>query len=349
MKITPVAQGTGVPAASQTTSQSMPADKIARAKAIAAGEAPVEQEQQLTGDPQVDRINAKRIKMKTNASTNRHETQVQEPVQELATEPVKLDTNEPVASEVVEETKPLSPQFAALAKAKRALQVKERELSQREEALKTQSPAGNEELIAKLKSNPLNVLQEYGVTYEQLTEAIINNQNGITPEILSLQKEIKALKDDLNTQFVTRDQQAEAQVLADIDREVTALTAEGEEFGAIREARQQRAVTKLIHKVFKEGWPEKGLSAGTVMDTAHAAQIVEDQLVDEAIPFAKLSKVQKRLTPAQEVAVAQAAAQTPVPKPNTKVMRTLTNRDSALPVTDRRSRAIAAMLGTLKR
>ena len=329
MKVTPLASGSGIPAQSENQPQSSSAR--ARAIAIASGQEP---EQQSSGDPQVDRINTKRIKMKTQVSTNRDDSPVVEE-QELEENPT-IDTNE--QAQGTEETRPLSPQFAALAKTKRALQVKERELEQREAALSSQSPAGNEDLIANLKSNPLRVLQEAGVTYDQLTEAILNDQSGITPELNALKAELKAMKEEFSEQFSSRDTQAEQQVLAEIKREAVNLTSEGEQFEAIREARAQNTVVDLIHRTWKE--------TGEIMDVSEAAALVEDQLIEEALPFAGLKKVQSRLTPAQVEQVEQILAPQ---KPNTKIMRTLTNRDNASPIMDRRARAIAAMQGTLKK
>jgi hypothetical protein len=334
MKISPIV-GTGVPSAQVNGLEGSNPTRIERAKQIASGQTPIE-EQIQTGNPQVDALNARRIKMKTQVSTNRQDLIEQPVVESLVEQSLdKLDTNEP--AEVVEETKPLSPQFAALAKAKRALQVKEREIAEREAALKTQNPAGNEDLIAKLKSNPLGVMLENGVTYDQLTEAIIAQQSGATPEINALKAEMKALKEELSGQFTTRDQQAEQQVLADIKREAIQL-AKGEQFEAIREAKAENQVVELIHRTWKK--------TGEILDTQEAAELVENQLIDEALPFAKLSKVQKRLTPAQ---AAQVEAQLPSNKPGTKIMRTLTNRDTASPIMDKRARAIAAMQGTLKK
>lgn len=350
MKITPLAQGTGVPAQSDSSlGKTADASKLARAKAIASGQQVDKVEP--SGDPQVDRARAsiKKIKMKTQFSTNRHEAP---PAEEPdPTEPVvesliadgtiqspTPDTNE--QTQGTEETRPLSPQFAALAKTKRALQVKERELAQREEALKAQSPVNSADYISKadLIANPLKIF-EAGLTYDQLTEAILNNPTANAIDPIKLRAEIKEdIKKELLGEFSTRDQQAEAQVLADIKREAMAITAQGDDFEAIREARAQQTVVDLIHRTWK--------TTGEVMDVMDAAQLVENQLIDEAIPFARIKKVQSRLTPAQE----QQIAQTPIaPKPNTKIMRTLTNRDNASPVMDRRARAIAAMNGTLKR
>ncbi len=338
MKLVPLAQGTGVPSNSETTtSRSITSDSRARAMAKYSGlEAP-----QSTGDTQVDRMNAsiRKIKMRTQVSPNRHEVAQQDDSQiELAPqETIISDTNEPAV--VPEETRPLSPQFAALAKHKRALQVKERELAQREEALKSQAPAGSEDLLAKLKANPLNVLQEAGVTYDQLTEAILSNQSGSNPDINSLKAELKALKEDLSNQFTTRDTQAEQQVLADIRRDIDqTVQSQPDQYEAIIKARANDEVKELIHRTWK--------NTGEILDVTQALELVENQLIEEALPFAQLKKVQSRLTPIQE-----ANQQTVVapPRPGTKIMRTLTNRDSAAPVMDKYQRAIAAMQGTLKR
>jgi hypothetical protein len=339
MKISPLAQGTGVPAASEgTIGQTASPTKLARAKLIASGQ---EVPRETTGDQQADRVKAsvKSIKMRTQVSPDR--TPVQEVI-EAITEVPKDHNNEPALED--EATKPLSPQFAALAKAKRALQVKERELAQREEALKTQAPAGQEDIIARLKASPLTVLQEAGVTYDQLTEAIINNQNSPI-DAQKLRSDIKKeLLEELSGQFTTRDQQAEAQVLNDIKREAIALASQGDKYEAIREAKAYDDVKDLVHRVWQKGWPDKGYEPGHILDVAEAAEYVENQLIEESLPFAKLSKVQSRLTPAQEALLEQRPT-----KPNTKVMRTLTNRDSARPVMDRRARALAAFAGTLKR
>jgi len=339
MKIAPLTTGSGVPAQPTNPVGSDP-NRLARAKAIAAGNEVPEAVPELpsSGDPQVDKL--RRIKMRTQVSTNRHDALVQEQpvVAQSVAEMPQSPTNDTVEqAQSTEETRPLSPQFAALAKAKRALQVKERELAQREAALNGQPPAAADDVIAKLKANPLGVLQEAGVTYDQLTEAILANQSN--PDIVGLKAEIKALKEELTGQLASRDQQAEMQVLAEIRREAERLVqAEPEKYEAIRLAKGEDYVKDLVHRTWKE--------TGELLSTEEAADLVENQLLEEALPFAKIKKVQSRLTPPVEQAV-----QTPAPQPkaNTKVMRTLTNRDSASPIMDRRARAIAAMMGTLKK
>ncbi len=339
MKITPLAQGTGVPAASDASlGQTATPMKLARAKAIAQGQ---EVPEETTGDTQADRIMQKRprIKMRTQQSIYRDAPPIQEPQVEDPNSPII----EPEAEEA-EATKPLSPQIAALLKQKRALQIEKAAFEKEKAEFKSQSPAGSEDLMASLKSDPLGVLQKAGVTYDQLSEAIINNQNAPIDH-KKLRAELKEeLLTELTGQFTTRDQQAEQAVLSDIKREAMNLAQTDDRFEAIRQAKAYDDVKDLVHRVWQKGWPDKGYEAGHILDVAEAAEYVENQLIEEALPFAQLKKVQSRLTPAQE---AQLAAQTPANA--ARPMRTLTNRDGARPVMDRKARAMAAFAGTLKR
>src|ERR1700722_12345602 len=131
MKITPIASGgspsTNVYAAEGTPSVSP--ERMAKAKAIAAGQ---DTSIQVTESetPQEKKPDVRKITMKTNVSPDRS---ISEPEEEL---PTAAHSEVPP---VVEDTKPLDPQFAALAKQRRALQAKERELTDKMKALEAQS------------------------------------------------------------------------------------------------------------------------------------------------------------------------------------------------------------------
>jgi hypothetical protein len=185
--------------------------------------------------------------------------------------------------------------------------------------------------MARLKAEPLSVLQEAGVTYDQLTEAILANQSGITPEILALKAEVKALKEGVDTKLTDRDTQVEQAVLAEMRRDVDRLSQEGDDYEMVRETRSQPDVVELIHRTWKE--------TGEVLDVSEAMRLVEEDLINESLKIAKIKKVQSKLMPA----TAPAQQQQP------KAMKTLTNRDTAIPPLSRRARAIAAFNGTLKK
>ena len=292
--------------------------KRAAAIQIALGQEPTE----THVDPQVAKVQASihKIQMKTNRSpAPREYPQVEESTVSDPTEQVPA---------VTEATQPLSPQFAALAKQKRALQVKERELADREKAL-TSQPAtdGSSDLVERLKSSPLSVLQEHGVTYDQLTDAILASQNQ-NPDILALQKEIKALKEGVDKSLSDREAQAEAAVLAEMQKEAEALIAEGDEFEMVRETKSLPDAMDLIKRTYKE--------TGEVLEVSEALRLCEEELLNESLKVASFKKVQSKLAPQ------------PVTQQPQKTLKTLTNRDSSVAPLDRKARALAAFYGNLK-
>jgi hypothetical protein len=328
MKITPMGQGSGAAGVmAQPSGQTVSPDRKAAAKQAFLGQTPTKvSESDNYVDPQVahQRQNVRSIRMRTNASPDRaYEQQLEAQVADPATQ-----TTEQTAE--VEVTKPLSPQFAALAKQRRALQVKEGELAKREQELSGKHPQGIDP--AALKANPLKVLLESGVTYDQLTQSILSNQSGIDPAINELKAEIKALKEGVDKNLSERDQQAEQQVLAELKRETDKLTATGDEFEMIRATRSQSKVTELIHRIWKQ--------SGEVLDVTEAAQLIENELVNDNLKIASLGKMRAKLSPQeQQMAAGQPRGQ----------MRSLSNRDTARPVLDKRARAIAAALGQLRK
>lgn len=242
------------------------------------------------------------------------------------------------AKQPAEDTRPLSPQFAALARQRRALQVKERELADRERTLATKqsTPDSNSIPVSALKASPLRVLQENGVSYDQLTEALLAEQNGVTPEISKLKEEIKALKEGFEKNLTDRDSQAEQAALGEIRREAIKLAMQGDAFELVKQENGVPKVVDLIHRTYKK--------TGEVLDVQEAMQLVEDELLNDALERAQYKKVQAKLRPA---APAPAAVQSPEqqqPKP----IRTLTSRDSVAAPMSRRDRAIAAMTGLKK-
>lgn len=331
MKISPIANGSGTPGqvlGSVEIGRTASPQKLERAKALARGEEVPEAQ-----DTQVERIKKealRRITMRTQRSTNRDETESEN----ITNEPVKeqeaplsatAETNE---APVVEAIQPMSPQFAALAKQKRALQL---ERAQFEKEKATSSPSESEwvrksDLLAK----PLSVLQQNGVTYDQLTEAILN-QSGTSPEIQELRAEIRALKEGVDKTLIDRDTQTKEAALGEMRKEADRLAKEGDTFELIRETGSIKDVINLIDRVYTE--------QGDVLDVEEAMEMIETELVKDVLKVARLKKVQTQIAPPP-----------PAPPPRRpEGMRTLTARDSSSGALSARARAIAAFNGTLKR
>lgn len=331
MRISPVA---GTPTIPQTAQTGNSPEKLARLKAIASGESPINVMQSEEGrrkpEPEV-----KRITMRTNHTVNRDgntqpylEDGTAFGAQESETHS-DIPDNNVQANETAEATQPLSPQLAAIARQRRANQVKELELKEREAAL---SGPSRTELEARIKASPLSVLQEMGVTYDQLTQEILASQGGITPEIQALKEEIATLKGDVDKKLTDRDASAERAVLTEMAGNIERLCATGDDFEMIRSAKQQEEVLGRIY----DHWQK----TGKVRDELDVMKEVENELVEEALTFARLGKVQGKLTPAVPLQPQQDSG---------RGMRTLTNKDSAAPTMNRRQRAILAGQGNLKR
>ena len=276
------------------------------------------------GAAEAPRPNVRTVTFKTNAGPDRFEAQTQEP--STISDP-KEET-----SEGAEDTQPLSPQFAALAKQRRALDVRERAVAEKEKALEqTPSGQGGGLEIARLKSDPLGVLLEAGVTYDQLTEAILASQDDGTNKVRGLEQKLKSLEEGFDKKLSDRDQQQKQQVLAEMGREANQLVAEGDDFELIRESRAVPKVLELIERTFDE--------TGEILDVPDALKMIEDILLADSLKVASYKKVQQRSQP-------QFATQ---PQQQQRQMRTLSNKDTAsVPMTPRQ-RALAAFQGTLKR
>lgn len=288
------------------------------------------------GSADAPRIQTPRtLRMNTNATPDREEAQIEELPPAVTPPDPKLtnpDPNDPANAS--EETKPLSPQLAALRKQQRALQVKERELHAREEALKAASPAQGDVIDkARLKAEPLSVLLEAGVTYDQLTEAILANQNGGIDAKALREQILKDVTTDVEKRFTDREAQSEQAALREMEREASQLTASGDTYELVRETRSIPDVMKLIERTYRE--------TGEVLAVTEALQLVEDELINESLKLAGTKKVQSKLAPAEPAQ--------PPPQQQRPAMRTLTNRDTASVPLSRKARALAAFNGTLKK
>jgi hypothetical protein len=277
------------------------------------------------GAPQQTAVQALRSQqMNTNA------TPLQPDPSELAQD-MSLENKEVTEGEEV--TTPMSPQFAALAKQRRALQVKEKEIADREKALEGRSSTQDGMFdYGSLKSDPLGVLEKAGVTYDMLTEALLSSSDGNTAHMKALEAKIAALEKGVDQKLLDRDSQAEKQVLAEMEREATKLASQGEDFELVRETQSIPDVMRLIEANYRE--------TGEVLDTREAMELVEAELMEKSLKLASLQKIQGKLAP-------QVPGYSPQSRQN--LMRTLTNRDTAqVPLTPKQ-RALQAFTGQLKR
>lgn len=266
-------------------------------------------------------------------------------------------TADSVGTKAAEKTEEeaISPKYLALARHQKKLRQQELEIKAREDALKARETEYETQYVPKkrLLENPLEVLSEQGVDYDQLVNAALTQPGPQDKLIREMQAEIKALK-DTNTQSQTQAQEEQKrqydQALGQVRTEVKNLVANdpGDSFESIKQMGAEEAVVELIRETFEK--------EGTLMTVNEAAGKVEDYLLEQALKMASMGKVQKKLAPpAPENQSAAARTHTStVEATNTPppTMKTITNDATSSPSRtltnkERRDRAIAAFQGRL--
>lgn len=328
MKISPVA---GTPTIPQPSSTGLSPEKIQRLKTIAAGQTPGAEE---TAPEQKTLPKEPSIKMQTNRTPEpvvaaQPEATTAEVTQENAISDTDVQTKpEP------EDTQQVSPQVAALAKEKRAFQIKEKELTDRERALDEREKAlgakgqGRAELEKKVQAGQaLSVLEDLGITYDQLTNELLGRQNA--PDLTAFEESI--LK-KIEERFANRDTAQEEAVFKQMRKNVERLSS-SDDYPFVKAEQAQEKVLELI----KRAWHENE----EVIDEEEAIGLIEAELKEKAKSYARLLEAKIIKEPEQTT---QAAAEKS-PKPQNTGIKTLTNKDSARAGMSRRQRAIAAALG----
>lgn len=252
-----------------------------------------------------------------------------------------------------EKEDPLSSQYATLARKERALrnQVQqfkaEQEKFKAEQARLAQTPAAPEIDMGRyvdrdrLKSDPLAVFAEAGLSYDEIVEQVLNQQNFRTDPRISAQmekleaevrlarEEAKALRDAQEN----NQQQTYKQAVAQIRSDAAKLAFTDPNFEMIKATNSVNDVVELIEETFK--------ADGTLLSVEEACQAVEDHLLEEAMKLSKVKKLQQRLA-------APAAPQKPANKSEQpQTQKTLTNSMNAPKLMSARDRAIAAMQGKI--
>lgn len=288
--------------------------------------------------------------------------QILEGVEAPAQSTPALDAAPPEEPPQKTEDPALSRQFAQLARQERAMRQKaqqqEQALKAREDALKAREDAlgidRNDKYIPKdrLKQDPLSVLSEVGLSYDDVVNQVLNQQPQdprMQAMIQRLESEIAELKSDRDSFRKSSEEQQQAQYQAavkQIETEAKKLIYTDPAFETVKAMNATADVVELITETYNKD--------GILLSVEEAAQQVEDYLVEEALKLAKLDKIQKRLKPevASKPAQSQVAQKTQAASSSnqgqTPQMKTLTNQNSTSRKMTARERAIAAITGQLK-
>lgn len=265
--------------------------------------------------------------------------------------------------------------LSLLARKEKALRLKSMELKaredalkQREESLSTKEPeqkttASNQsdvDLRARLKQNPRLVFSELGLTYDDITKAVLNDSNDSqqpssveNEKLTALEAEIKAIKDAQNA---AKDEAAKLQKQA-YDNAVNKIRTDVRElvksqpdaYEMINLEGAAEDVVELIETTFAEGLDDE-YPKGTVLPTNVAAKMIEDELLERARKWTKAKKLASTLS-SKETKIDGDSKENTTTKPNESKVSTLTHSGGAPAPTkmSARDRAIAAMQGRLQK
>lgn len=233
-------------------------------------------------------------------------------------------------------SEPLSPQFVALAKQERAIRRARQEFKAEQDAWKQEK--ANFISRDEIKSNPLKILADLGISNDHLVELQLNQASPDPNQALHDKiAELESKLSGVNEEFTKRDTASYNAAVNQIRRDVEMLVDSDERFETIKAESEfdkksgTEAVVELIKRVFD--------AEGTILPVEEAAQMVEEKLLEREFSrvqrLSKLTKIQKRLSPPAEPQAEASQAQQPQ-------TTTLTNSSSVQRPLSARERAVLA-------
>lgn len=239
------------------------------------------------------------------------------PIQEGDSKPPAATGQTGTIEDTSEKAVTLSPQLTALARKQQKLQADIQALREKEAALAAKEAdfIPRSSFKAKLRENAVDALKDLGLDYNELTELLLNQQNGTDP-VKKLEAEINQLKSareqDVNKQYdaTLRQYKAEANSL---------INSDPKKFYFIQKEGAVDAVVQHIVETWKE-------DENQVLSVDEAAKDIEEFLRDEA-------KKKKALLDELEGPPAEQAkpSQKTLPPPQKSGARTLTQSVETAP------------------
>lgn len=237
--------------------------------------------------------------------------------------------------------------FAALSRKEKQIRDRERALQQQMSAMEQRMKELEEgrsevskykELPNRLKKEPLKVLEESGLTFEQLAEMVLNDgkptpdmhlQETLTP----IQQKIKELEEKLAAKEAAEQESKVEATLQQFMGQLTDFVNGTEDYELIR----ANDAVDLVYDVIEQHHSE----TGEILSNKEAADAVENYLLEEAKKLVDREKVKKLLGGGSE-AKAPAQRKSQVTLSNDQVAQ---SSSPARPVSsDEESKAEAARL-----
>lgn len=263
----------------------------------------------------------------------------------MADTPVLTPNNPQIAEPKNATAEAPNPQMEAFARKEKQLRNMQIKMQQEKQALESKLKQYETDYIprSKFKEDPMSVLNDAGISYEQLSEMVLNAPNMNDPTTRALMNKIKALEDKQNQTVRQQEESTKAQyqqAVKQIGNEIKMLVDSDAEYSTVKEAGMQDAVLELIEQTFQ--------NEGYLMEVHEAAKQVENHLVEQALKLANIEKVKSKLN---------SQLQKPVEPVQNKAgtqpqIKTLTQNMPSQPAKrlsekERKERALAAFYGKL--
>lgn len=238
----------------------------------------------------------------------------------------KTDSPAPEAKDIPKDD--FEDKFLRLTRKERALQQAQAELKAKQAEIE-KAKAEYESLMNRKnswKQNPYDFLDFAGVTYEQLTEAMLDHGQPVD-KLTEIERKLQLLEEKDSKEKQARQLEQEKQIAEQTQRAIDAFQSDlakyidSSDYELIKANDGQELVFELIQQDFqrqiKEGNKEPQIMKEKACEQAEA--FFESQL-DR---FLQLKKVQNRLQPKEESQETKSSFQAPVNQPRQSV--TLTN------------------------
>lgn len=207
--------------------------------------------------------------------------------------------------------------FAALSRKEKQLRAHEAKLQQQMAELEAKVKAlesGKSEietyksLPERLKKEPLKVLEEQGLTFEQLAQMVLNDGKPTQDMILSeyekkVMSKIEELESKLAEKEAKEQQDKYDQAIQAFNAQLTDFVSNSPEYELIK----ANDAVGLVFDVIEQHHAE----TGEILPNKDACDAVEEYLLEEAKKLVEREKVKKLLQPQQQQPVAQKGKASP--------------------------------------
>ncbi len=251
--------------------------------------------------------------------------------------------------------------FEAISKREAEAQKKIQAFQAEREAFKKREAevAQYADLKARAKTVPLKVLEAFGLTHEDVTNALLAEKEA--PGVSKIREEFEAerkarqdLENRLKAEAEAREQSAKEEAITAFRGQVTDFVKANADKYELVSLVGPEAVISHIKKVYDESLKADG--EGKILEYDEACAAVEAEYEQEIEKVLATKKFSSRYTKAEAKAAAEAALVAEKTEPAKAAVKTLTNtmaaptsagaKDDKLPISkDDRIRAIAQKLG----